>query len=52
MVEVVDGVVKEYNDNHISRNTLMTPNDARKKENQTEVKTQLESIKKTENPQP
>ena len=30
----------------------MTPNDAGKKENQTEVKTQLESIKKTDNPQP
>ena len=50
--EVVDAVVKDYNENHVSRNTLMTPNDAGKKENQTEVKTQLESIKKTDNPQP
>ena len=50
--EVVDAVVKEYNENHVSRNTLMTPNDAGKKENQTEVQTQLESIKNTDNPQP
>ena len=45
-------MVKEYNEKHVSRNTLMTPNGAGKKENQTEVKTQLESIKKTDNPQP
>ena len=50
--EVADGVVKEHNEKHISRNTLMTPNDAGKRDNQTEVKTQLESIKKTDNPQP
>ena len=50
--EVADGVVNEYNEKHISRNTLMTPNDAGKKDNQTEVKTQLESSKKTDNPQP
>ena len=35
---------------HISRNTLMTPNDAGKKENQTEVKTQMESIRKNRQP--
>ena len=50
--EVVDAVVKDYNKKHVSRSTLMTPNDAGKKENQTEVNTQLESIKKTDNPQP
>ena len=50
--EVADAVVKDYSENHVSRNTLMTPNDAGKKENQTEVKPQLESIKKTDNPQP
>ena len=50
--EVVDAVVKDYNENHVSRNTLMTPNDAGKKENQDEVKTQLESIRKSDNPQP
>ncbi|MFM7987186.1 MAG: hypothetical protein ACKPKO_48530, partial [Candidatus Fonsibacter sp.] len=50
--EVVDAVVKDYNENHVSRNTLMTPNVAGKKENQEEVQTQLESIRKTDNPQP
>ena len=30
----------------------MTPKDAEKKDNQTEVKRQLESIRKTDNPQP
>ena len=44
--------MKDYSEKHVSRNTLMTPNDAGKKKNQTEVKTQLESIKKTDNPQP
>ena len=37
--EVVDAVVKDYIKNHVNRNTLMTPNDAEKKENQDEVKT-------------
>ena len=50
--EVVDAVVKDYNENRVNRKTLMTPNDAGKKENQTEVQTQLESIRKTDNPQP
>ena len=31
--EVVDAVVKDYNENHVSRNTLMTPNDAGIEEN-------------------
>ena len=44
--------MKDYNKNHKSRSTLMTPNDAGKKQNQTEVKTQLESIRKSDNPQP
>ena len=48
----MDAVVKDYNENHVSRNTLMTPNDAGKTDNQTGGKTQLESIKKTDNPQP
>ena len=30
----------------------MTPNDAGKEENRTNVKTQLESIRKSDNPQP
>ena len=50
--EVVDAVVKDYNEKHKSRSTLMAPNDAGKAENGTEVKTQLESIKKSDNPQP
>ena len=45
-------MVKEYNEKRVSRNTLMAPNDAAKKENQTKVKTQLESIRKSDNPQP
>ena len=44
--------MKDYNENHKSRSTLMTPNDAEKEENQDEVKTQLESIRKSDNPQP
>ena len=50
--EVVDAVVKDYNENHVSRSTQMTPKEAEKKENQAEVKEQLESIRKTDNPQP
>ena len=50
--EVVDDVVRDYNNNHVSRSTQMTPNEAEKKENQNEVKEHLESIRKTDNPQP
>ena len=50
--EVVDAVVKDYNKNHKSRSTLMTPNEAADPDNQKEVKTQLESIRKSDNPQP
>ena len=50
--EVVGAVVREYNEKHISRSTLMTPNDAAKPGNREEVKTQLESIRKSDNPQP
>ena len=50
--EVVAAVVKDYSENHVSRNTQMTPKEAEKKENQAEVKAQLESIRKTDNPQP
>ena len=45
-------MVKDYNENRVSRSTLMAQKDAEKKDNQTEVKTQLESIRKTDNPQP
>ena len=44
--------MKDYNKNHVSRSTLMTPNDAGKDENRNEVKTQLESIRKSNSPQP
>jgi len=49
--EVVDAVVKDYNENHVSRSTKMTPKEAAKKENEAEVKEQLESIRRTDNPQ-
>ena len=45
-------MVKDYNENHASRSTRMTPKDAAKESNRDEVKEQLESIKKTDNPQP
>ena len=44
--------MQDYNENHVSRSTLMTPKDAEKKENQAQVKTDLESIRKSDNPQP
>ena len=50
--DVVPAVVKKYNSKHKSRSTLMTPDNAAKPENQVEVKTNLESIRKTDNPQP
>ena len=45
-------MVKGYNENHVSRSTRMTPKDAAKESNRDEVKEQLESIRKTDNPQP
>ena len=48
----VDDVAKEYNSENVSRSTKMTPNEAAKAENQHEVKTNLESIRKSDNPQP
>jgi hypothetical protein len=50
--KVVDAVVKDYNENHVRRSTQMTPKDTAKESNRDEVKTQLESIRKTGNPQP
>ena len=50
--EVVGDVVRDYNEKHVSRSTLMTPNKAAKYENQAHVKTQLESIRKTDAPHP
>ena len=48
----VDDVVKEYNSENVSRSTKMTPNEAAKPENQQDAKTNLESIRRSENPQP
>ena len=42
--------MRDYSNTHVRRSTLMTPKDAEKKENQDEVKTQLESLRKTDNP--
>jgi hypothetical protein len=49
--EVVEAVVRGYNKNHVSRTTLMTPKGAEKEnKHQTQVKTQLESNRKTDKP--
>ena len=50
--EVVDEVVQDYNKNHVSSSTHMTPVEAAKSENRDKVKTQLESIRKTDAPHP
>ena len=50
--EEVDSVVNEYNREHVSRSTKMTANEAHKPANQNEVKTNLEAIRKSNNPQP
>ncbi len=47
----VDDVVKEHNSENISRSTNMTPNEAAKPTNQNDVKTNLEAIRKSNNPQ-
>ena len=44
--------MKDYSENHVSRSTQMTPKGAKKKDNQTEVQEQLESLRQTDNPQP
>ena len=48
----VGSVVDEYNREHISRSTKMTANEAHQPDNKNEVKTNLESIRKLNNPQP
>ena len=48
----VDEVVKEYNEEHISRSTQMTANEAHRPDNRVKVKTNLEAIRKLNNPQP
>ena len=49
---VVDAVTKDYNEIPGNRNTLMTPNCARKKDKQTSVQSQLVSSRIGDNPQP
>jgi len=48
----VDKVVSEYNKEHISRSTKMTPDEAHRPDNRVKVKTNLEAIRKMNNPQP
>jgi len=48
----VDKVVDEYNEEHISRSTKMTPDEAHRPDNRVKVKTNLEAIRKMNNPQP
>ena len=47
----VGDVVKEYNSENVSRSTKMTPNEAAQPHNHKEVKTNLESIRRSNNPQ-
>lgn len=49
--DVVGSVVKEYNEDHVSRSTKMTPIEAAKDSNHDVVKTNLEAIRKMDNPQ-
>jgi hypothetical protein len=48
---VVGSVVKEYNEEHVSRSTKMTPIEAAKDSNRDVVKTNLEAARKMDNPQ-
>ena len=49
--DVVGSVVKEYNEEHVSRSTKMTPIEAAKDSNRDVVKTNLEAARKMDNPQ-
>ena len=50
--DVMDAVVKKYNEEHVSRATQMTPNEAAEPENKAKVKLNLESVRRSSNPQP
>jgi len=50
--EVMDAVVKDYNEEHVSSTTKMTPNEAADPDNTRKVKTNLESIRRPINRQP
>ena len=47
-----DEVEKKYNTEHVSRSTKMTPMEAAEDKNRVQVKTNLEAIRRTDNPQP
>ena len=49
--DVVDSVVKEYNEEHVSRSTKMTPIEAARDSNRDVVKMNLEAVRKMDNPQ-
>ena len=49
--EVLGPVLKEYNEEHVSRSTKMTPIEAARDSNHDVVKTNLEAIRKMDNPQ-
>lgn len=50
--DVMDAVVKKYNEEHVSKTTKMTPNQAAEPENKAKVKMNLESVRRSSNPQP
>lgn len=50
--QVVEEVVKRYNSEHKSRSHKMTPNQASMGKNRLEVKTNLEALRRNDNPQP
>ena len=50
--DVMDAVVKKYNEEHVSRTTKMTPNQAAEPENKAKVKMNLERVRRSSNPQP
>jgi hypothetical protein len=49
--QVVPEVVRRYNEEHVSRSTHMTPEAAEKEGNRDQVKTNLEAIRRSDNPQ-
>jgi hypothetical protein len=50
--QVEDEVEEKYNKLHVSRSTKMTPMEASEDKNRARVKTNLEAIRRTDNPQP
>ena len=48
----MDAVVNKYNEEHVSRTTQMTPSEAAEPGNKPNVKMNLESVRRSSNPQP